>query len=562
MTQNPVLTEASFADAIAILASSAELPDQIRKHWATSLRQIAKALDKPIEVIPARYSAICKEIAHLHEVPVGLTAKTMRNHKSNAKSALLWLAREKDVPRHGTPLTVPWERLWVATRKTRTRYRLSSLMRYCSAKRISPDEVDEAILDRFMDYRRERGIKADEAFRRFMARAWNSHVGRVRGWSARRLIEPPVKTRVKIPWSRFPGGLRREIDRYLETLTRMRRTQTGRRVRPLSQATIHLRRAQLAAAARMAVASGVPIETLNSLGRLLAPDVVEKILDAYWRRNGEEPKSYTIDLAKRLLMIARETKCIDDSGYERLDEMRAALEIHRRDGLTDKNIALVRKILTPGVWGRVVKVPFSLMASARARRTHSPVLAAVTAQVAVAIAILTAAPVRIANLTTIRLGLNLIKPGGPDSNYWLVFPEYDVKNRVKLEFPLEPYLSRIIDEYVFDHRPTLMKAANEDWLFPGPQGGTKGKSLLSGQVTNRIIKETGLRITAHQFRHAAGAIILMRRPGEYELVRRILGHRTVRTTISAYGGLETIQASEIFGKIVMEHLDGASEAAE
>lgn len=54
----------------------------------------------------------------------------------------------------------------------------------------------------------------------------------------------------------------------------------------------------------------------------------------------------------------------------------------------------------------------------------------------------------------------------------------------------------------------------------------------------------------------------MRRPGEYELVRRILGHRNVRTTISAYVGLETIQASEIFGKIVMEHLDDASEAAE
>ena len=69
-------------------------------------------------------------------------------------------------------------------------------------------------------------------------------------------------------------------------------------------------------------------------------------------------------------------------------------------------------------------------------------------------------------------------------------------------------------------------------------------------------------MTAHQFRHAAGALLLMRRPGDYELVRRILGHRSVRTTMSAYVGLESIQASEIFGKIVMEHLEDASEAAE
>jgi hypothetical protein len=100
----PVLIEPSLADAIAIIAMSAELPEQTRRHWATSLRQIAKAFDKPLELIPARYSAIRGDLLRLHQVPVGLTAKTLRNHKSNAKSALLWLAREKDVPEHGAPL--------------------------------------------------------------------------------------------------------------------------------------------------------------------------------------------------------------------------------------------------------------------------------------------------------------------------------------------------------------------------------------------------------------------------------------------------------------------------
>jgi hypothetical protein len=52
------------------------------------------------------------------------------------------------------------------------------------------------------------------------------------------------------------------------------------------------------------------------------------------------------------------------------------------------------------------------------------------------------------------------------------------------------------------------------------------------------------------------------RPGEYELVRRILGHRNVQTTINSYVGLENIQASEIFSQIVMEHMDDELEAAE
>ena len=318
---------------------------------------------------------------------------------------------------------------------------------------------------------------------------------------------------------------------------------------------------ELLAAARMAVKEGVPIDSLTSMSALLAPEVAEKVLDAYWRRNGENPKLFTIYLACRFLAIAKETKCLDEQACERLDQMRRDLEDHRRGGLTEKNIALLRQVLTPGVWERVVKLPLQLMAAAR-RLKHEPVRAAVMAQLAVAIAILSVAPVRLANLTAIKLGTNLVKPDGPDSNYWLVFPDHDVKNRVRLEYPLAEYLTRLVDEYVHDFRPTLLRGRQDDWLFPGQFGGAKHQVCLSGQITKCIFKATGLRITVHQFRHAAGALILKHRPGEYELVRRILGHRSVITTMNAYVGLENIQASEVFGKIVMKHLKHDPEDTE
>jgi hypothetical protein len=341
----------------------------------------------------------------------------------------------------------------------------------------------------------------------------------------------------------------------------VRRGRTGKRIRPLQPSTLRQRRVELLAAARMAVKEGIPLENLNSLSALLAPEAAEKVLDAYWRRNGENPKLFTIYLACRFIAIAKEMKCLDEEACERLEQMRRDLEDHRRGGLTDKNIAFIRQVLTPGVWERVVKLPFAMMASAR-RLQHQPIRAAVTAQLAVAIAILSVAPVRLANLTAIRLGTNLIKPNGPHSNHWLVFPDYDVKNRVPLEYPLAQYLTRLIDEYVHDFRSVLLRGRNEDWLFPGEFGGAKHEVCLSSQITKRIFKETGLRMTVHQFRHAAGALILKRRPGEYELVRRLLGHRNVQTTINAYVGLENIQASEIFSKIVMQHLGDDSEAAE
>ena len=557
-----MLIETSFAEAITIIATAGELSEQTRRHWTTSLRQIAKALDKPLEVIPARYSAVRADLGQLHHAPAGVTAKTLQNHKSNAKSALLWLARERGIPEHGAPLTTPWRELRTKIRDQLARWKLSSLMRFCSANHIVPAEVDEAVIDRFMSYRSKTGKRSDDAYRRLLARAWNGNIGTTQGWPARRLTEPWIKAPVDVAWEEFPEGLRRDVEAYLQGLTRVRRSRTGKRIRPSKPSTIRTRRAELAAAARMAVKTGVPIATLTSLSALLAPQVAEKILDAYWRQNGETPKVFTINLACKFVAIAKETKCIDDAACERLDQMRRDLEDHRRGGLTDKNIALIRQVLTPGVWSRVVKLPLTMMATARRLQAHAPNRAAVTAQLAVAVAILAAAPVRLANLTAIRLGTNLIKPGGVASNYWLVFPDYDVKNRVRLQHHLEPYLTQLIDEYVHDFRPTLLRGRNEDWLFPGQDGGAKGKVSFSGQITDRIYKATGVRMTVHQFRHAAAAIILQSRPGEYELVRLCLGHRNVQTTINSYVGLENIQASEIFGKIVREHLGDALEAAE
>jgi len=342
----------------------------------------------------------------------------------------------------------------------------------------------------------------------------------------------------------------------------VRQNRIGQRIRPLKVSTITTRRRELAAAARMAVKAGVANEALDSLAALLNPAVAEKVLDAYWARNGDNPKLFTVDLAGRFLSIAKETKCLGDVDCERLDEMRRDLDEHRPEGMTDKNIAYLRQVLTPGVWSRVLRLPLAMMATARSWQSRMPVKAAVTAQLAVAIVILTVAPVRLANLTSIRLGTNLIKPDGPDSNYWLVFPEFDVKNRVRLEYPLEEYITQLIDEYVYDFRPTLLRGRNEDWLFPGQAGRAKNKTSLSGQITERIYQATGLRMTVHQFRHAAGAIILKKRPGEYELVRRLLGHKNVQTTINCYIGLENIQASEIFSKLIMEQMGGTLEAAE
>jgi integrase len=497
---------------------------------------------------------IAKAAKQLHYARVGVTAKTLANHRSNARAALRWFGREHDVPQRGLRLSARWARFCDRI-DARMRDRLYSLVRYCSARGIDPSAVDDRILDEYWHYRTETTARAsNNTARRFVVRAWNACAAAIDQSSLRRLTEPPIKV-AKPAWGEFPARLRMDLDDYFAGLARPHRSLGGKRIQACNPGTIRTRRAELVAMVRMAVRLGVPIERLSSLGALLHPDVVELVIDAYWQGNGEEPKTSTIDLGKKVLRMARETGCLDQAALDRLDDMRVALEHHRREGMTAKNLQLVRQVLTEGVWSEVIALPNVLMQQARSATDHAPIKGGISAQLAAAVAILTFAPVRLSNLVSIKLGENLIKPGGLNTPYWLVFPHYDVKNRVDLNFKFDQSLTDLIDEYIHEFRPVLLRGTNASWLFPGEGGARKNGLLFGQQITGRIQKTLGLRVTPHQFRHAAAAIYLKHRPGDYETVRRPLGHRDIQTTVRFYCGLQTMEATQQFGRLIREQIN-------
>ena len=554
MTELMAPLEPTFSVAMTAIEDAADLSAGIKRHWVCSLRQIAKWLDRPVEVTPARWTAIRLPVGQLHHARVGVTAKTVANHKSNVAAALRWFGKEYNVPSRGVALSAEWAVLRDGIGDRGRRARLYGLMRYCSGRTLMPASVDDVVVADYLRYRAETSSLATNSTAcRSIARAWNASAGENPDWPAQRLTEAPLKAREGPAWDEFPEGLRRDLDKYLAGLGKPRKGVDGKRSRPGSPRSIKTRRAELVAVARMAVRQGIPIESLTSFTALLDPDVVGPVLDAYWKKNGKEPKVYTIELGWKLLSLAKQMG-LDEASIERLDDIRAVLEDHRHGGLTGKNLKLIRQVLTEGIWSEVVSLPNALMRQARADQAHAPVKAAVTAQLAVAIAILSIAPVRLTNLVSIELDRNLIKPGGPDSPFWLVFPHYDVKNRVDLEFTFGEALTKLIEEYIHEFRATLLRRSNAAWLFPGVAGESKTANMFSTQITERIQKATGLRMTVHQFRHASAAIYLKHRPGEYENVRRLLGHRNIQTTINFYCGLETTQANEAFGKIIRDHI--------
>lgn len=550
------LHETSLADSMAIINADHSLVPAKKSQWLCSLRRIADWIERPMDLIPARMTSLRHPVGRLNAARLGVTQKTLANHKSNVKAALNHLSGQGLLLSRGTPLKYPWDGLLANVTDQWAHKRLYSLFRYLSARGLQLDQVNDDVFNDFFEHRIQTTfLNVNPGHRRELARVWNACIKNVSGFPRKPLTMEPLKVRDNGPeWNDFPQTFRDEIETYLEGLKHPHCSASGRRRAGCKPSTLRTRRRELMAAARMAVSCGVPIRKFVGLGDLLNPETAGKVLDAYWARDGERPKAYVIDLAWKFLSVARDTSCLNDDELEQLDDMRYALEQHRRNGLTEKNLNVVRAVLSSDIWTKVIRLPDQLMADANRYRLRSPIKAAVLAELGVAIRILTYAPVRVGNLASISLDTNLIRPGGIDSPYWLVFPGYDVKNNADLDFPFDKNVSGFIEQYVKDYRPTLLRGSNQPWLFPGGRGNRQSKraSTLSDQITKRILKETGFRVTAHQFRHAAAALILERDPGNYELARRILGHRNIQTTIGFYVGLETMGASKQFGQMILQ----------
>src|SRR5262249_798251 len=102
---------------------------------------------------------------------------------------------------------------------------------------------------------------------------------------------------------------------------------------------------------------------------------------------------------------------------------------------------------------------------------------------------------------------------------------------------------------------------NHDWLFPGRATDHKEKIGFSTQIVDQVEKAAGMRVTVHQYRHAAAAMFLKHRPGEYELVRQLLGHKSVETTKRFYLDLETTAASEVYTHILYRKVEALQEVS-
>jgi integrase len=227
----------------------------------------------------------------------------------------------------------------------------------------------------------------------------------------------------------------------------------------------------------------------------------------------------------------------------------------RRRGLTAKNRERLRAFDDRGNALALVGLPAKLQRLAE--RDRQPYRAALTMQMAVGIEILLMAPIRLGNLSALDIERHLIRPNRNGPALHVVIKGDEVKNGDPLEYPLPERSVELLESYLTRFRIILAAPTNTS-LFP-TRSGTKRITTLRTQLCRTVFRETGLRVHPHLFRHIGAKLFLDDNPGAYEVVRRVLGHRSIETTTLFYTGLETAAAVRQFDatilKLRVEHAD-------
>ncbi len=321
-----------------------------------------------------------------------------------------------------------------------------------------------------------------------------------------------------------------------------------------SSATVHNRRGILIAGAKaLYAATGYLIE---SVSEYTDPDVVESVLEAVRDRNaqGVFPSSYTATIGKTLKKLAR-----DYVGRDEQDVLTVASIIKDHasgeKGMAKRNKAKLREIVG-GRQQRLIDLGEILIDEVnteldrRARRARGTARTElIDAELARDVMCVLASDILLARAPRKEnlLGARLSWISWLDDLATIRVPNVEVKMRGEddpdLVIPLGPNESRRLRQYLDKVRPKALMEGDKanPFLFPA-QGPTVGPGAPFVGLIERLMRHTkrivGIRMNPHLYRHFVGWIWLKEDPDRLPDVQRLLGHKSLETTLQHYAEID------------------------
>lgn len=537
----------TLADVIEHIKEDLTLSPARRRDLVSAVLRICELIGADPQVTPASLPYVRPLIKQVRPARHDIRPKTWSNLRANFRAAVV-----APLPRQPREPNAEWDTLLRALADPRMRERLSGLRRYCQREDIAPTKVSDAVLCDYEDYLEKNSLgREPHRSARMTGTTWNAAVGTIPGWPQIQLNVPSARKprRRTPPLTSYPPSLQEEINRCLAPPRPENRFALDGHRKVLRASTVEKIRTYIALALLTLVDAGKPPETMTSLRCLLEPEAFETIIRRYLKDDDEQtPRPTAHNIASTLIGLADRYLGPDDADRELIAELRRLRKClgAKPTGLTNKNRGLVLELSDRRLRGKLYELPDRLAASAT--RT-TPTQGYRAMQLAVAIAILLVAPIRISNLAALCFDRHLLRPGGRRSLWLIDIPEDEVKNWVRLVHELPHRVTMLLDRFRRDFRPRIAEPGNP-YLFPS-RSSHKSAVVLSQAIKQCITDWVGIQMTAHQFRHLAGLLMY----DDLEALAQLLGDKSTRTVRNHYSELNTLEIGRRFDAIIQSELD-------
>jgi integrase len=525
----------------------AEPEPRRRGELASGIRTVCRVLGYAPHELPADAGLLGRRIRKAVPAAAGVSLARWANARSLLTAAMALTGLRIMPGRRLYPLGAAWAALALALPDTYQRAMLSRLLRWCSALGIEPAAVTPATFEAF-----RRAVLDDSLLEhpwatwRQTVLAWNRAVNDVPGWPQVPLVLARKRATYARPLCAFPASFQADVRRWLDRLAGKGGLDEGP-LRPVRATTLAKWTFSIRQMASALVERGRGPDSLTGLADLVTPEAAEAILSFFYERAGRKACAQTRDIAAALKALARHHAGASEPVLASLRRM-AGTVTPKAEGMTAKNRATLRQFGDEARQRQLVNLPATIFARLPATGPV-PMRLAVRLQSALAVALLLAAPMRLRNLCRLEPGRHLQHLGhGRQRRSFVIIPGDEVKNGEAIELPLPDHLVELLERYRSRVQPVLAPGGSP-FLFPG-QHGPKAEVSLGTQVPRFLQRELGIRLSVHQFRHLVGYLYLQHHPNGHEVVRRMLGHRDIRTTIRFYAGMETTAAAKAYEAIL------------
>jgi hypothetical protein len=223
---------------------------------------------------------------------------------------------------------------------------------------------------------------------------------------------------------------------------------------------------------------------------------------------------------------------------------------------TERELALVmtprskfdRLVLT----GRLVEAGLMLITEAE-RYVGSDFARAQAIRNGLMIVILGLTQIRLKNFVALEIGHTFKEVNG---SWWVSVPGGSTKNKRWIEKRIPDAFNRVIELYLNEARPILMKSPRPDnSLWISSRTGRRFTYKNQGTLISKITLQTlGVDVSPHLFRTAAASTAAVKLPGFPHLPSALLSQIDPRIADEHYKRTTSLTASNVYGDLIQKYL--------